>query len=363
MRHMLESDDFTTAELDNLLNLADDIIANHEKYEKSCAGKKLATLFFEPSTRTRLSFEAAMYELGGNVLSVASMGSSSAAKGESVSDTVQVVSQYADIIAMRHPQEGAPYAARRVTEVPIINGGDGAHHHPTQTLADLLTIRRETGRLTDLTVGLCGDLKYGRTVHSLVAALSKRENIRFVFISPKELAMPAHMLQNKNLTYTETASLESALPDLDVLYMTRIQKERFDDLAVYESLKDSYVLDAAKMAAAKSGCIVLHPLPRVNEISTDFDADPRAAYFRQAYNGKIMRMALILTLLGLAGGEEFAKSERGINRGVLPEGCREMKCKNPRCITTTEQGLPHLAALSQDGKSGWHCVWCDHEIE
>lgn len=367
MRHLLQSDDFTNEEQDHLLDLADDIIQNHKKYEHLCEGKKLATLFFEPSTRTRLSFEAAMYELGGNVLSVASMASSSAVKGESVSDTVQVVSQYADIIAMRHPQEGAPYAARRVAQVPVINAGDGAHHHPTQTLADLLTIRRETGRLTDLTVGLVGDLKYGRTVHSLVAALAQRADIRFVFISPKELAMPPAMLNEMlgagQIPYEQTSSLEQALPKLDVLYMTRIQKERFDDLSVYESLKDSYVLDAAKMQAAKQSCVVLHPLPRVNEISTDFDNDPRAAYFRQTYNGKMMRMALILTLLGYAGGTEFAQSERAAAQNRPAAGCIAAECKNPHCITATEQGLPHLAAPVAGHAGCWRCIYCDHEIK
>lgn len=363
MRHLLQSDDFTPAEVDGLLDLADDIIAHHEKYEEVCHGKKLATLFFEPSTRTRLSFEAAMHELGGSVLSVASMASSSAAKGESVADTVRVVGCYADIIAMRHPQEGAPYAARRVAKVPIINAGDGAHHHPTQTLADLCTIRREKGRLTDLTVGLCGDLKYGRTVHSLVEALSERSGIRFVFIAPQELAMPAtmlhEMLEQKGISYTQTVSLEQALPDLDVLYMTRIQRERFDDLAVYEALKDSYILTSEKMSHAKQDCIVLHPLPRVNEISTDFDDDPRASYFRQAYNGKIMRMALIMKLLGLDGDEQFAASPLAADKAADLQDCVTAMCTNTRCISQTEQGLPHLAAPTG---SGLRCIYCDHKI-
>lgn len=366
MRHLLQSDDFTNQELDGLMDLADDIIARPAHYAEACRGKKLATLFFEPSTRTRLSFEAAMYELGGQVLSVASMASSSAAKGESVSDTVRIAGCYADIIAMRHPLEGAPYAARRVTTVPLINAGDGAHHHPTQTLADILTIRRETGRLDHLTVGLCGDLKYGRTVHSLVECLAQRAGVKFVFISPPQLAMPRPMLhtmlEEKNIPYTETASLEQALPGLDVLYMTRIQKERFDDLSVYEALKDSYVLDTAKLAAAKPDCIVLHPLPRVNEISTEVDADPRACYFKQAYNGKIMRMALILTLLGLAGGRAFAESERAKGQGRLPDGCVEAVCENSRCISQTEQGLPRLAAPVAGKPGRWRCVWCDHLI-
>ncbi|MCI6640555.1 MAG: aspartate carbamoyltransferase [Pygmaiobacter massiliensis] len=366
MRHLLQSDDFTAAELDRLMDLADDIIARPEHYKNACEGKKLATLFFEPSTRTRLSFEAAMYELGGHVLSVSSMASSSAAKGESVQDTVRVAGCYADIIAMRHPQEGAPYAARRVTTVPLINAGDGAHHHPTQTLADILTIRREKGRLDHLTVGLCGDLKYGRTVHSLVECLSERAGVRFVFISPSQLAMPEQMLhtmlEEKNVPYTQTDSLEKALPELDVLYMTRVQRERFDDLSQYEALKDSYVLDLAKMKLAKHDCIVLHPLPRVNEIDPQVDADPRACYFKEVYNGKIMRMALILTLLGLAGGAGFAKSERAAAQGKLPEGCVEAQCSNAHCISQTEQGLPHLAAPVPGRPGVYRCVWCDHLI-
>lgn len=365
MRHLLESADLTADEVDALIRTADDIIATPEKYSEVCHGKKLATLFFEPSTRTRLSFEAAMLELGGSVLSVSSMASSSAAKGESIGDTVRVVGCYADIIAMRHPQEGAPYAARRVATLPIINAGDGAHHHPTQTLADLCTIHREKGRLDHLVVGLCGDLKYGRTVHSLVESLAEREGVEFVFIAPEQLKMPAAMLREmvatRQIPYTECTSLEQVLPRLDVLYMTRVQRERFDDLAEYEALKDSYMLNAEKMKTAKQDCIVLHPLPRVNEIAVDLDNDPRACYFKQAFNGKIMRMALIIKLLGLDGDAAFATSEVAANKAELPEGCITCRCKNPRCISVTEQGLPRLVRPS-GGVGHYACIYCDAPV-
>ncbi|MBR6793462.1 MAG: aspartate carbamoyltransferase [Clostridia bacterium] len=296
MRSLIDILELTTAEIDELVAVAEDIIANPEKYRDSCRYKKLATLFFEPSTRTRLSFEAAMYELGGNVLSMADAGSSSAAKGESVADTAKTVSCYADIIAMRHPKEGAPLVAAMNASIPVINAGDGGHNHPTQTLADLLTIWREKGRFTGLTIGLCGDLKFGRTVHSLISALSRYNGNKFVLISPEELKVPGYVMQ-KGINYAETTDLEAALPELDVLYMTRVQRERFFNEEDYLRLKDSYILTPEKLEKAKKDLSILHPLPRVNEISVGVDADPRAVYFKQVLNGKYMRMALILKLL------------------------------------------------------------------
>ena len=304
-RSVIDISDLSPEELDALMDTAEDIIANPAAYAESCRGKKLATLFFEPSTRTRMSFEAAMYELGGNVLSMTDAASSSAAKGESVADTARVISCYADIIAMRHPKEGAALVAANNATVPVINAGDGGHCHPTQTLADLLTIRREKGGFSGLTVGLCGDLKFGRTVHSLVNALSRYGDIRFVLISPEELKLPSYVkedaLKSKGIPYRQTERLEEVMPDLDVLYMTRVQKERFFNEEDYLRLKDSYILDQAKMAAAKEDLIVMHPLPRVNEISVAVDRDPRACYFKQVLYGKYMRMALILKLLKEAG--------------------------------------------------------------
>ncbi len=303
MRSLIDILDLSTDEIQALLDRANDIIAHPEAYREKCRYKKLATLFFEPSTRTRLSFEAAMYELGGQVLGFSEAASSSASKGESVADTVRVVSCYADIIAMRHPKEGAPLVASMASEVPIINAGDGGHNHPTQTLTDLLTISREKGRLSDMTVGFCGDLKFGRTVHSLIAALSRYENIKFVLISPEELKLPSYIkkeiLQYKHLEYLQTTNLESVMPELDILYMTRVQRERFFNEEDYLRLKDSYILTPDKLRTAKEDMRILHPLPRVNEISTAVDADPRAAYFRQARNGKYVRMALIMKLLGV----------------------------------------------------------------
>lgn len=300
MRSLIDILELSTEELEELINTADDIIANPAKYAHKCDGKKLATLFFEPSTRTRLSFEAAMYELGGNVLGFSESQSSSAAKGESVADTAKTVSCYADIIAMRHPKEGAPLVASLNASIPVINAGDGGHNHPTQTLADLLTIHREKGRFDNLTVGLCGDLKFGRTVHSLIAALSRYENVNFVLISPKELVLPEYIKQNlsaKGITFTETTDLQKVMPSLDILYMTRVQRERFFNEEEYLRLKDSYILTPEKLYNAKSDLSILHPLPRVNEISVAIDNDPRACYFDQVLNGKYMRMALILKLL------------------------------------------------------------------
>ena len=303
MRSLINILELSAQEIADLIATAEDIIADPQKYAEACHGKKLATLFFEPSTRTRLSFEAAMYELGGQVLGFSEAASSSAAKGESVSDTVKVVSCYADIIAMRHPKEGAPLVASMKADVPVINAGDGGHNHPTQTLADLLTIWREKGRFTDLTIGLCGDLKFGRTVHSLIEAMARYENVRFVLISPEELKLPSYVkkdiLQKKGIPYTQTTDLESVMPELDVLYMTRVQRERFFNEDEYVRLKDSYILTPEKLKTAKENLSILHPLPRVNEISVAIDDDPRACYFKQALNGKYMRMALILKLLGV----------------------------------------------------------------
>lgn len=301
MRSVISILDLSVEEIDELIARANDIIANPDKYADACRRKKLATLFFEPSTRTRLSFEAAMYELGGNVLSMADAKSSSAVKGESVADTVKVISCYADIIAMRHHKEGAPYVASLNASVPVINAGDGGHNHPTQTLADLLTISREKGRFDNLTVGFCGDLKFGRTVHSLIEALARYNNVRFVLISPEELKLPSYVkndvIKAKNLEYIQTTDLEKVMPELDVLYMTRVQKERFFNEEDYLRLKDSYILTPDKLANAKPDLSILHPLPRVNEISVAVDKDPRACYFKQVLNGKYMRMALILKLL------------------------------------------------------------------
>lgn len=295
--------DLSVEELNTLLDLASDIEANPKKYAHACDGKKLATLFFEPSTRTRLSHEAAMLNLGGNVLGFSSADSSSASKGETVADTVRMVSCYADIIAMRHPKEGAPMVASRYSSIPIINAGDGGHQHPTQTLTDLMTIRSLGGRLDNLTIGLCGDLKFGRTVHSLIQALVRHANIKFVLISPEELRLPGYIrkdvLDKQNIPYEEVERLEDALPNLDVLYMTRVQKERFFNEEDYIRMKDFYILDAKKMELAPEHMLVLHPLPRVNEIAVEVDDDPRAAYFKQAQYGVYVRMALILTLLGI----------------------------------------------------------------
>ena len=305
MRSVIDVLDLSVQELDELIAVANDIIDNPEKYQDACARKKLATLFFEPSTRTRMSFEAAMYELGGSVISVASASASSAANGESVADTIKTVSCYADIIAMRHHKEGAALVAARATKVPVINAGDGGHCHPTQTLADLLTISREKGRFDDLTIGLCGDLKFGRTVHSLINAMSRYENIRFVLISPEELKVPSYVKQDaikaKGIPYVQTTNLEEVMPDLDILYMTRIQRERFFNEEDYLRLKDSYILTLDKLKNAKPSLTIMHPLPRVNEISVAIDDDPRAAYFKQVENGKYMRAALILKLLKEAG--------------------------------------------------------------
>ena len=301
MRSLIDIQELSTTEINELIEVASDIIDNGAKYSDACRGKKLATLFFEPSTRTRLSFEAAMYELGGNVISVSSADSSSASKGESVADTAKVVSCYADIMAMRHPKEGAPLVASMNASIPVINAGDGGHNHPTQTLADLLTIFREKGRLDNMTVGLCGDLKFGRTVHSLISAMSRYTGVKFVLISPEELKVPSYVkkdiLKKQGIEYVQTTDFEAVIPTLDVLYMTRVQKERFFNEEDYLRLKDRYILTPEQLAKAKEDLIILHPLPRVNEISVAIDKDPRACYFKQVYYGKIARMSLILKLL------------------------------------------------------------------
>ena len=301
MKHLIDIKDLSAKEIEELIDVAKDIMANKEKYAKKCEGKKLATLFYEPSTRTRLSFEAAMMELGGNVLGFSSANSSSAAKGESVADTVRIIGGYADIIAMRHPKEGAPLVASMKAEVPIINAGDGGHCHPTQTLTDLLTIQCEKHRLSDLTIGICGDLKFGRTVHSLITAMSKYSNIKIVLISPDELKLPDYVktdvLDKNHMEYVETNNMEEYMPDLDILYMTRVQKERFFNEEDYIRLKDYYILNEEKLENAKKDLCIMHPLPRVNEIAVEVDDDPRACYFKQAKYGKFIRMALILKLL------------------------------------------------------------------
>ena len=305
MRHLIDILDLSVEEIAELMDVASDIIENPAKYSETCRGKKLATLFFEPSTRTRLSFEAAMYELGGHVIGFSEAQSSSASKGESVADTAKVISCYADIIAMRHPKEGAPLVAAMNASIPVINAGDGGHNHPTQTLADLFTIRREKGRLDHLTVGLCGDLKFGRTVHSLITALSRYEGLKFVLISPEELKLPSYVkkevLKARDIPYVQTTDLEGSLPELDILYMTRVQRERFFNEEDYLRLKDSYILTKDKLRDARGDLSILHPLPRVNEISVAIDDDPRACYFKQVLYGKYMRMALILKLLKEAG--------------------------------------------------------------
>ena len=362
MKSVIDVVDLTVQEIDELLNVASDIIARPKKYSKILKGKKIATLFFEPSTRTRLSFESAMLELGGSVIGFSSPQSSSASKGESVADTAKVVSNYADIIAMRHYQEGAPLVCALNASIPVINAGDGGHCHPTQTLADLLTIKREKGRLDNLTVGFCGDLKYGRTVHSLLGALSRYKNIKVVLISPNELKIPNYVkediLHKNNMPYVETDDLENSLQDLDVLYMTRVQGERFADKDEYERLKDTYILTEEKFKKASSGTIILHPLPRVNEISVKLDKDSRACYFKQVANGKYMRMALILKLVKLAEKDKtpFKLDETNFEYG-------KYKCTNKRCILTTEQELEHISVVSKNDKNVHRCIYCDKEVK
>lgn len=347
MRNLIDILDFSTEELDALISVADDIIENPDKYREVCRGKILGTLFFEPSTRTRLSFTSAMMSLGGQVLGFDNAGSSSVAKGETVADTVRMVSAYSDIIAMRHPKEGAPIAASAVATVPVINAGDGGHFHPTQTLTDLLTIHRKCGRFEGLTVGVCGDLKYGRTVHSLIAAMSRYEGVRFVLISPDELKLPDYVkeqfLDSTGCEYTESRDLEGAIPELDILYMTRIQRERFSSEAEYERLKDSYILNRGKLSGAKPTLSVMHPLPRVNEIDVDVDDDPRAHYFDQAAYGRYIRMALILFLLDTKGIDD---------KRQIGEESDSLVCDNPHCLSLSERGIKKLF-------SGGRCIYCD----
>lgn len=354
MRNLIDILDLSADEIDGLIRTAEDIRQNPGAYADSCRNKILATLFFEPSTRTRLSFESAMLSLGGRVLGFSDAGSSSSSKGESLADTIEVVSGYCDIIAMRHPKEGAPYVAADHSAVPVINAGDGGHYHPTQTLADLCTIHRVKGGFDGLTVGLCGDLKYGRTVHSLIGAMSRYTNVKFVLISPGELALPEFVkrryITEKGINCIETQSLEDAVGQLDILYMTRVQRERFADSAQYERLKDVYVLTEEKMRRAKKDMAVMHPLPRVNEISVKVDADPRAYYFEQTRCGRFMRMALILKLLA-------EKDTRGQEKRDTFE--TQSKCPNPHCILSSERELKRLAYTS-----GGHtyCAYCDEKI-
>lgn len=360
MRHLINILDLSVKEIDKLIDVADDIIKNPGSYGDVCKGKILATLFYEPSTRTRLSFESAMLSLGGGVLGFSEANSSSAAKGESVADTAAMVSGYADIVAMRHPKEGAPIVAARHSTVPIINAGDGGHYHPTQTLTDLMTIRHEKGRFDGLTIGICGDLKFGRTVHSLIAAMSRYENVRFVLISPEELKLPGFVkneyIKDKGIDFVQSQSLEEAIGELDILYMTRIQKERFVSEDEYFRLKDSYILTPDKMKLAKSDMCVMHPLPRVNEISVSVDDDPRACYFRQARYGRYIRMALIMKLLGLIKDDvsepEQDKTDEEIVYGVYT-------CRNSRCITSTEQELVQAFKLTDKENGIYRCVYCE----
>ncbi len=350
MRNLIDILDLTTDEIDSLIDVATDITKNPDKYKDACHGKILGTLFFEPSTRTRLSFTSAMMSLGGNVLGFDNAASSSTAKGETVADTIRMVSAYSDIIAMRHPKEGAPIAAERVSSAPIINAGDGGHFHPTQTLTDLITIKLKCGRFDDLTIGICGDLKYGRTVHSLIGAMSRYNGIKFVLISPEELKLPEyvkHDFLDGRCEYSETYSLEEAIPELDILYMTRIQAERFSDKDEYERLKDSYILNKAKLSSAKETLSIMHPLPRVNEIDVDVDDDSRAHYFDQAAYGRYIRMALILMLLS-------SKNDRGTNRAGEEDDT--LICRNPHCLSATERGIKKLFA---QGK----CIYCDQKAE
>ena len=358
MRHLIDIKELTVEEIEELIKVAKDIMQFPEKYSEKCKHKKLATLFFEPSTRTRLSFEAAMMELGGNVLGFSEAKSSSTSKGESVSDTIRTVGCYADIIAMRHPKEGAPLVASLKSTVPIINAGDGGHNHPTQTLTDLLTISCEKGRLDNLTIGLCGDLKFGRTVHSLITAMSRHKNIKFVLISPDELKIPEYVkeeiLEKNKIEYIETNDLEKYMDELDILYMTRVQRERFLDEEEYLRLKDSYILNNLKLKNAKNDLCIMHPLPRVNEISTEVDSDLRAAYFRQVKYGKYIRMALILKLVNQNNENNVEKNN------TKKEIINEMKCKNPSCITTIEQELDHVFILTDEEKNIYRCKYCEH---
>lgn len=355
MKHLIDPTDLTREETDSIVALAEDISSNREKYQDAMAHKKLATLFYEPSTRTRLSFTAAMMELGGKVLGFSDAKSSSVSKGETVQDTIRVVGCFADIIAMRHHIEGAPLAATQVSKVPIINAGDGSHSHPTQTLTDLLTIKREIGRIDGITIGFCGDLRFGRTVHSLIKALSHYSGIKVVLIAPDELRLPDYIkldvCDHMGIAYRETNSLDEALPELDILYMTRVQKERFLDEDEFDRVKDSFVLDKRRMSLAKSQMAVLHPLPRVNEILTEVDSDPRAAYFRQVENGKFVRMALICKLIEWKDDPAHQMPE-----SKADSSSAELRCSNPKCICNNE-GVPPLFHTGTGGIT--RCCYCD----
>ncbi len=355
MRHLIESNDFTKQELLDLIDLADNMIENPRQYAESCRGKQLATLFYEPSTRTRLSFTSAMLSLGGSVFGFSDANSSSVSKGETVADTTRIISQYADIIAMRHHKEGAAFVAAQYSLLPVINAGDGSHAHPTQTLTDIFTIHRELGRLDNLTIGLCGDLKYGRTVHSLMKAMTLFDNVHFILIASDRLPFPTHILDEckMKISYSESPSIEEAIDKCDVLYMTRVQQERFDDLAEYEACKSNFILTYEKLQQAKKEMIVLHPLPRVDEISSDVDDDPRAAYFRQAKNGKFIRMALIHTLLT----HDFYSKSKHLENNLIET---PQPCLNKKCITQTE-AVERLGYV--DNLSNHRCAYCDEPIK
>ena len=359
MRHLIDPTDLSKEEIDEIVSLAEDIISNREKYQEKMAHKKLATLFYEPSTRTRLSFTSAMMELGGQVLGFSDAKNTSVSKGETVQDTVRVVGCFADIIAMRHHIEGAPLAASLVSPIPIINAGDGSHSHPTQTLTDLLTIKRELGHIDDITIGFCGDLRFGRTVHSLIKALSRYNGIKVVLIAPDELRLPDYIKQDvcekQGIQYSEVRTIEEVLPQLDILYMTRVQKERFLDEEEFDRVKDSFVLDAEKMKLAKKNMAILHPLPRVNEIKKEVDMDNRAAYFRQVENGKFVRMALICSLLKWKEQSTIAPLEQ---KGTFEDNA--LRCDNPKCISCNEE-VPHLFKKNEAGVI--RCWYCDHKIK
>ncbi len=360
MRHLIDTTDISVAEVDQILETALDIIADRKKYSEACKGKKLATLFYEPSTRTRLSFTSAMMELGGNVLGFSDAASSSVSKGETVADTVRVIGCFADIIAMRHSKEGAPMVASHYSDVPIINAGDGSHAHPTQTLTDLLTIRREKGRLNNLTIGFCGDLKFGRTVHSLIKALSRYTGINVILIAPEELRLPSYIRRevcDKNHVPTrEVETMEEVMGELDILYMTRVQKERFLDEEEFERLKDSFILNPERLRNAKNDMIILHPLPRVNEITRAVDNDPRAAYFRQVENGKFVRMALIYTLLKWAEERSETPTPR-LDRSLVNN---DIRCSNRQCISNSED-VDHLFRETENGDL--RCVYCEARVK
>lgn len=371
-KHLIDPRDFTTEELDEIFQLANQIISNPKNFSRICEGKLLATLFYEPSTRTRFSFEAAMMRLGGKVIGFSEPNSTSAAKGESIADTIRVISSYADIVAMRHPKEGAPKVASMYSSIPVINAGDGGHQHPTQTLTDLLTIKSIKGKLSNLKIGCCGDLKFGRTVHSLIKAMSRYENNSFTLISPKELRIPDYIkkeLDKNNIQYREVEKLEDVLQSIDIIYMTRVQRERFVSEEDYMRLKDSCILDEVKMSKASKDMIVLHPLPRVNEISWEVDSDPRSYYFKQAEYGMYVRMALIIKLLGLADSDVAVRLAEGktIEKieevRMLDNNKNIMKCKNPRCVTSIERNISHIFHLADEKSGEYRCEYCDQIYE